>query len=78
MALGPYLMPGDLFAESNEERASNGSLATLEEARMAAERRHIQRALQLTEREIGQAAKLLGISRTTLWEKMRWLKITGD
>jgi transcriptional regulator with PAS, ATPase and Fis domain len=76
LALGPYLMPGDLFAET-ADRPADGPLASLEEARMAAERRHIQRALQLTGGEIGQAAKLLGISRTTLWEKMRRLKIGG-
>ena len=44
---------------------------------MAAERRHIRRALDQTGGEIGQAARLLGISRTTLWEKMRRLGISG-
>ena len=77
LALGPYLMPGDLFAETADKPAG-APLASLEEARMAAERRHIERALQLTGREIGQAARLLGISRTTLWDKMRRLKIGGD
>jgi DNA-binding NtrC family response regulator len=77
LALGPYLMPGDLFAESADKLA-NAPLASLEETRMAAERRHIERALHLTGREVGQAAKLLGVSRTTLWEKMRRLKIGGE
>jgi DNA-binding NtrC family response regulator len=77
LALGPYLMPGDLFAET-AERLADVPLASLEEARTAAERRHIERALELTGREIGQAAKLLGISRTTLWEKMRRFKVAGD
>jgi DNA-binding NtrC family response regulator len=70
-------MPGDLFAETAEKPA-DAPLASLEEARMAAERRHIERALELTGREIGQAARLLGISRTTLWEKMRRLRIGGE
>jgi len=77
LALGPYLMPGDLFGEAPDKLA-DAPLASLEEARMAAERRHIRRALELAGGEIGQAARLLGISRTTLWEKMRRLRIGGD
>ena len=57
--------------------SDDASLPSLEEARMAAERRHIRRALDRTGGEIGQAARLLGISRTTLWEKMRRLGISG-
>jgi DNA-binding NtrC family response regulator len=78
LALGPYLMPGDLFPETESKASSPTVLASLEEARLAAERRHIVRALGLTGGEIGQAARLLGISRTTLWEKMRRLDISGD
>jgi DNA-binding NtrC family response regulator len=78
LSLGPYLMPGDLFPESAHAEASQHSLPSLEEARLAAERRHILRALGLTQGEIGNAAKLLGISRTTLWEKMRRLNIGGE
>lgn len=48
-------------------------VASLAEARERAERRHIEEALSQTNGEIAKAAVLLGISRTTLWEKMRRL-----
>ena len=78
LALGPWLMPGDLFPEVATQSDGGGPLPSLEEARAATERRHILRALALTKNEIGQAAKLLGISRTTLWEKMRRLGVSAD
>jgi DNA-binding NtrC family response regulator len=78
LALGPYLMPGDLFPDTSSRQLSADGLASLEETRLAAERRHILRALGMTKGEMGQAAKLIGISRTTLWEKMRRLNISGD
>ena len=53
------------------------ALPSLEEARLATERRHILRALALTGGEIIPAAKALGVSRTTLWEKMRRLGIAN-
>ena len=48
-------------------------LASLAEARERAERRHIEEAISQTHGEIAKAASLLGVSRTTLWEKMRRL-----
>ena len=48
-------------------------VASLAEARERAERRHIEEAISQTNGEIAKAAALLGISRTTLWEKMRRL-----
>lgn len=39
------------------------------------ERSHIRRALALTEGSISQTADLLGISRKTLWEKMKRLAV---
>jgi DNA-binding NtrC family response regulator len=50
-------------------------VASLAEARDRAERLHIQEAIQRTGGEIVKAATLLGISRTTLWEKMRRLRL---
>lgn len=78
LALGPWLMPGDLFPEDAQNDLAAVGLASLEDARLGAERRHIVRALAATEGEIGTAAKVLGISRTTLWEKMRRLGISND
>ena len=78
LALGPWLMPGDLFPESSNGLRSTGALSSLEDARLAAERRHILRALALTDGEIIPAARAIGVSRTTLWEKMRRLGLSGD
>lgn len=72
-------MPGDLFPE----QAAGGlegapQLGSLEEARLDAEKRHIVRALASTQGEISAAARLLGIGRTTLWEKMRRLGLGAE
>lgn len=75
LSLGPWIMPGDLFPEStfsSEDRdATDVSLAPLDAARDAAERQHILEALKRTKGAILPAARLLDVSRTTLWEKMR-------
>jgi len=76
LALGPWLMPGDLFPEKADAAADPAPLSSLEDARLAAERRHILLALSLTGGEIIPTAKALGISRTTLWEKMRRLGLS--
>ncbi len=74
LAEQPIIGPGDLFPEMVREPASReGHFQTLEEARAAAERRQIERALALTGGRIIETARLLGVSRTTLWEKMRRL-----
>lgn len=78
LAMGPWIMPGDLFPERAAECISQTSLdlvEPLETARDEAERRHIARALEATNGAIIPAAKLLQISRTTLWEKMRRLGV---
>jgi DNA-binding NtrC family response regulator len=64
----------DLFPEHAAAVAAAtraGPLATLSEARDAAEKRHIERALARTGGRMSETARILGISRTTLWEKMR-------
>ena len=79
LANGELLTPGDLFPEV--EAAGDpavGALSTLVEVREAAERRQILRALAQTEGQIVKAAALLGVSRTTLWEKMKRLNIKAD
>jgi DNA-binding NtrC family response regulator len=76
LTLGPWLMPGDFFPDAQPTIGNGDALQSLEEARMTAERQHIRRALRETGGEIGQAARLLGVSRTTLWEKMRRLGIS--
>lgn len=58
--------------------AGDGQPLTLAEIRDAAERTHIERTLEPTTGGIPEAAQRLGISRTTLWEKMRRLGISVD
>ncbi|BCH34217.1 sigma-54-dependent Fis family transcriptional regulator [Mesorhizobium sp. L-8-10] len=70
-----WIMPGDLFPERAMKRAAD-LVAPLAEVRDAAERRQIERALEQTGGQIGKAASLLAISRTTLWEKMTRFGIT--
>lgn len=76
LARGAWIMPGDLFPEVGRWREEAASeVASLAEVKDAAERRQILRALQVTDGQVMKAAELLGVSRTTLWEKMRRLKI---
>lgn len=78
LAKSEWVMPGDLFPdESSRPPASDVSIATLSEARDDAERRQIELALKGTNGQIIEAAKLLGVSRTTLWDKMRRLGVGG-
>lgn len=68
-AAGPLLQPSDLFPE----RGAEAGFASLAEARDAAERAQIAAALARTDGQVAEAARLLKISRTTLWEKMQKL-----
>ncbi len=63
------ILVSDLFPE----RSADPILRPLAEVRDAAERAQITAALERTEGQVGEAAKLLRVSRTTLWEKMQKL-----
>ncbi len=69
----PQISAQAIFPERALLEQPTKSVATLAEARRSAERRQIENAMQQTNGEIAKAAALLGISRTTLWEKMRKL-----
>ncbi|MFN4192076.1 MAG: sigma-54-dependent transcriptional regulator [Tabrizicola sp.] len=69
VAAGEMVLTSDLFPE----RAGDAGLRSLAEVRDAAERAQIAAALERTGGQIGEAAKLLRVSRTTLWEKMQKL-----
>lgn len=68
-AAGDWLLPGDLFPERREE----APLRPLAEMRDAAERAHIAAALERSGGQVAEAARILGVSRTTLWEKTQKL-----
>lgn len=79
LAASRWIMPGDLFPERLPQPvAENRFIASLGTARETAEKRHIQRALEMTGGAILPAAKALGISRTTLWEKMKRYGLAGS
>jgi transcriptional regulator with PAS, ATPase and Fis domain len=68
---GGWIMPDDLFPETRLPPASGAAPRSLADAREAAERRQIALALAENDGQIGKTAEALGVSRTTLWEKMK-------
>lgn len=83
MGDGRVLSEATLFPEGPvpTDTALDGTFdlnATLSDVRDAAERAHIKAALTRANGSPKDAAESLGISRTTLWEKMRRLKIGSD
>lgn len=75
MATGPLLQPSDLFPE---RLAVPDDMMSLAQARDAAEKAQIIAALDRTDGQIAEAAKLLRIARTTLWEKMQKFGLSGS
>lgn len=68
LACGEWISAAELFPEISQPTEKE-SFQPLSEIRDAAERRQIERALIETSGRISDAAQLLGVSRTTLWEK---------
>lgn len=64
---GDVLEPADIFPESLLKELPS---ETLDDARKKAEMHQIEQALALSQGRVGEAAKRLGISRTTLWKRM--------
>jgi DNA-binding NtrC family response regulator len=81
VALGPspWIGADALFPEEPGHPVGfENLLPTLFEARVVAERRHIRAALELAGGKVEDAAKSLGISRSTLFEKMRKLEVRSE
>jgi DNA-binding NtrC family response regulator len=72
LAAGPMLQAFDLFPES--ATPGETALPSLAEAVAETERRHIEHALAEAGGRVEEAAKLLGVSRSTLFEKIRRLR----
>jgi DNA-binding NtrC family response regulator len=79
IALSPdgRIGPEDLFPDAPAP-ASASAGASLAEAREAAERAQITRVLDATGGNQQDAARRLGISRTTLWEKLKRYGLSPD
>ncbi len=77
LAEADWIGPGDLFPERMQERPRAAAVPSpsLSEARDGAERRAILEALAATGGDVAQAALRLGVSRSTLFDKVKRLQI---
>jgi DNA-binding NtrC family response regulator len=77
--LAEHLLLGGPRERKEEAAAEEGPLErSLRDVARETEARHIRRVLKHTGGHRGRAAKILGISRKNLWEKMRELAISGE
>ncbi|MBI5069315.1 MAG: sigma-54-dependent Fis family transcriptional regulator [Deltaproteobacteria bacterium] len=75
LSQGPVITPVDMpFDTPGPEQPTPGTLA---EAVDEAERRAITAAVQRCQGDLGEAARQLGVSSTTLWRRMKRLAIPG-
>ena len=74
----PWIGPEDLFPGASQSPIPLRDLPTLSEVRDTAERHHIRVALDKSGGRVDEAARLLGISRSTLFEKMRKLAVQAQ
>ncbi|HVZ00755.1 MAG TPA: sigma-54 dependent transcriptional regulator [Dongiaceae bacterium] len=75
LAEGAWIAPEDLFPDMVPGAVEPADFASLASIRDQVERQHIRNALDHVSGRVEEAAKLLGISRSTLFEKMRRLKL---
>lgn len=74
----PAIHLNEASNDESTDTLSDDALMSLQSMVEDVERRHIRIALQRTHGNMGQSATMLGISRKTLWEKMRKLGITRE
>jgi DNA-binding NtrC family response regulator len=75
LAHGTVLQPADLGMDSGPEADREKGGANLQEALQAVEREQIVNALKNHGWRVAETAALLGISRKSLWQKMKRLQI---
>ncbi len=75
MAEGKMITPEDLGIGGT---ADSGNMLTLKEVRERAERRHVQEVLAATDGNVSKTAKLLGVSRPTLYDLLQNFKLQLD
>ncbi|WP_029010075.1 sigma-54-dependent transcriptional regulator [Azospirillum halopraeferens] len=85
LSAGPWLTPAALFPEHApdgdlpaDNLPADAAWPPLAAVRDASERAHIRATLDHADGRLARAADLLGVGRTTLWEKMRRLGIADD
>jgi DNA-binding NtrC family response regulator len=74
---GGKIAVADVFPNEFAEEG-NPSATTLNSARADAERHRIVEVLKLHQGRVGRAAQSLGISRVTLWSKMKRFKLSSQ
>ncbi len=72
---GPRLRAADLFVAASAEPAEEPAAEPLERYLSQCEKRYIEDALRTNAGRVGISAEKLGISRKSLWERMRRLAI---
>ena len=72
---GAWIAPEALFPEVSSDPTKAGDFSSLAEVREQVERQHIRNALDRTGGRVEDAANMLGVSRSTLFEKIRRLRI---
>ncbi|MEM1378606.1 MAG: sigma-54 dependent transcriptional regulator [Pseudomonadota bacterium] len=81
---GETLRTEDMFPDSHvgknaqTEITNKGEHMTLDQVRQRAERDHIESVLVDTNWQMQESAKILGISRSTLWERVQKLGLQRD
>jgi DNA-binding NtrC family response regulator len=75
LAQAPWVSPDLLFPERSAPSDAPAAFSPLAEVREQIERQHIRNALKRAQGRVEDAAKLLGVSRSTLFDKMRRLKL---
>lgn len=74
LAQGPMLGAGDLFPERDAEPRPERAGRSLADVRLDAENRHIQDILEETGGQVEEAARRLGVSRSSLFERLRRIR----
>jgi DNA-binding NtrC family response regulator len=75
LADSAWIAPENLFPEIWKEAVQNSDLSSLAAVREQVERQHIQDVLIRSGGRVDDAAKILGVSRSTLFDKIRRLRI---
>lgn len=78
LATSPWIGTELLFPPAHGTKDNREIPLTLSEVRESAERIHIQAALERAHGKVEDAARTLGVSRSTLFEKMRKLGISSE
>jgi two-component system, NtrC family, response regulator HydG len=76
LADGPWITPENLFPDVWKEAAEESELSSLAHVREQVERHHIKSALERANGKVDDAARMIGVSRSTLFDKIRRLGIS--